>query len=207
MNTCKNCGEIFESRRSKAEFCGSSCVNKYHKNDDIVTKVCPSCSSEFNLSYYKRHTTVHCSYACAMRAKWEGWREQGRDKEITNKISKAHKEGYATGRIERRFGEKAPNWQGGKTEVARGIRTCAHYAQWRLSVFERDKFTCCSCGVSGGDLNADHIKPFHSILKENNIKSVEQAIECEKLWDVENGRTLCVACHKKTETYGGKARV
>lgn len=26
------------------------------------------------------------------------------------------------------------------------------------------------------------------------------------LWDINNGRTLCVDCHKKTETYGHKTK-
>jgi len=28
------------------------------------------------------------------------------------------------------------------------------------------------------------------------------AKNCEKLWDLTNGTTLCKICHKKTESYG-----
>ena len=35
------------------------------------------------------------------------------------------------------------------------------------------------------------------ILKENKIDTVEKAQKCSELWDLSNGRTLCVDCHKK----------
>ena len=50
--------------------------------------------------------------------------------------------------------------------------------------------------------DADHIYPFSKILDDYNITSIEEAISCEKLWDIENGRTLCRDCHKQTDTYG-----
>ena len=37
-----------------------------------------------------------------------------------------------------------------------------------------------------------------------NNASREEALECTELWDLENGRTLCVPCHKLTDTYGGR---
>ena len=59
---------------------------------------------------------------------------------------------------------------------------------WRMAVFQRDNFTCQHCGARGGRLNAHHIKPFkaHPELRH----------------DLANGQTLCVPCHKKTDTYG-----
>ena len=66
----------------------------------------------------------------------------------------------------------------------------------------RDNFACVKCDIVGGQLQVDHIKPFAVILHENDIKTFEQAINCKELWDINNGRTLCVDCHKKTDTYG-----
>jgi predicted DNA-binding protein YlxM (UPF0122 family)/5-methylcytosine-specific restriction endonuclease McrA len=89
------------------------------------------------------------------------------------------------------------------------IRNCSKMKQWRMSVFSRDKFTCTKCGRTRKDgviLNADHIVPFHKIKKKYNIFSLEQAIQCIELWDTDNGRTLCVECHKSTETWGGKSK-
>ena len=59
---------------------------------------------------------------------------------------------------------------------------------WRTAVFERDDYTCQACGVRGGRLQAHHIKPYreHTDLRH----------------ELSNGQTLCVECHKKTDTYG-----
>lgn len=66
-------------------------------------------------------------------------------------------------------------------------RKYAGYKKWRKAVLERDGNKCVMCSCSSG-LNADHIKSF--------------ALYPELRLDVDNGRTLCVSCHKKTDTYG-----
>lgn len=104
-------------------------------------------------------------------------------------------------------GEKSPHWKGGVTPVYYMVRNSFKSRQWRSDVFTRDNFTCVECGDHrGGNLNADHIKPFAVILDEYNIKTFDEAMECEELWNINNGRTLCVPCHKKTDTYGGKVK-
>ena len=104
-------------------------------------------------------------------------------------------------------GENNRFWKGGKTKLSLQIRNSAEYSFWRMSVFKRDFFTCQHCGAKNkkGEkyiFDADHIYPFSKILDDYNITSIEEAISCEKLWDIENGRTLCRECHKKTETWG-----
>jgi 5-methylcytosine-specific restriction endonuclease McrA len=84
-------------------------------------------------------------------------------------------------------GEKHPNWQGGKTLARTIIRHSFENRQWRKAVFERDGYPCQFCGERGKKLNADHIKPF--------------ALYPELRFELSNGRTLCVECHKKTPTY------
>ena len=79
----------------------------------------------------------------------------------------------------------------GKTKIQKKIRQRTSYKNWRISVFQRDNFTCQACGERGGELNADHIKPF--------------AYFPELRLELSNGRTLCVDCHKKTDTWGGRA--
>lgn len=87
-----------------------------------------------------------------------------------------------------RVGNKNPNWKGGITPVNMKIRKSFEYKQWRTAVFKRDNFTCVWCNSKeSGTLNADHIKPF--------------AYFPELRLDINNGRTLCVRCHKKTESY------
>ena len=79
------------------------------------------------------------------------------------------------------------------------IRKSPEYSKWRLAVFERDKYTCKECGRSGVILEAHHIKPFSKILKENNVSSYIQGIDCKELWDVNNGITYCIPCHSKID--------
>lgn len=100
-------------------------------------------------------------------------------------------------------GERSRWWRGGITPLYRRVRNTLEAKFWRDTVFKRDAYTCIQCGDDrGGNLNADHIKPFADIFSENNIQTFEMAMECKELWDVNNGRTLCVDCHKKAGTYG-----
>lgn len=82
------------------------------------------------------------------------------------------------------------NWLGGKTPLNRAARNSFEYKEWRKKVFDRDKYTCVLCYKTGGELNADHIKQF--------------AYYPELRFDINNGRTLCVECHKKTDTFKKK---
>lgn len=101
-------------------------------------------------------------------------------------------------------GKNNPKWSnGGLTPVIRSARSSFVYQQWRKEVFKKDDYTCQGCLKRGGhDLIVDHIKPFSVIIKENNIDSLEKAMNCEELWSIENGRVLCECCHFKTPTYG-----
>jgi hypothetical protein len=91
-----------------------------------------------------------------------------------------------------KMGCKNPAWKGGITPINLKIRNSTKYANWRNEVFKRDEYICQDCGTVGGELNADHIKPF--------------AFFPESRFDVSNGRTLCVTCHRSTPTYGGRCR-
>jgi hypothetical protein len=90
-------------------------------------------------------------------------------------------------------GDKHPHWKGGITPINLKIRASLEYKLWRQAVFERDNYTCIWCGDSkGGNLEADHIKPF--------------ALFPELRLAIDNGRTLCKNCHRKTDTWGGKIK-
>lgn len=89
-----------------------------------------------------------------------------------------------------KLGSKSHFWKGGITPIHNHIRQTVEYKLWREAVYQRDNYKCLWCGVIGGRLNADHIKPF-SLFPELRF--------C-----IDNGRTLCVDCHKRTNTYGRK---
>ncbi|MBI3980967.1 HNH endonuclease [Candidatus Microgenomates bacterium] len=83
-------------------------------------------------------------------------------------------------------------WIDGRSAKNENIRKNLEYRLWRETVFKRDDWTCVWCKQKGGELNADHIKPF--------------SLFPELRFDINNGRTLCHNCHKKTSTYGNKVR-
>lgn len=95
------------------------------------------------------------------------------------------------------LGEKNSNWKGGITSIAKAIRNCMEYKDWRKEIFQRDDFTCQHCNQIGRKLRAHHIKRFSVILEEFNITTFEEAQTCVELWDTNNGITLCKKCHKK----------
>lgn len=78
-----------------------------------------------------------------------------------------------------------PRWKPDR-KMARG-RPSPERRIFKESVLSRDGRKCLWCG-STKDLIADHIKPY--------------AIYPELRWDINNGRTLCQTCHRKTDTYG-----
>jgi hypothetical protein len=99
-------------------------------------------------------------------------------------------------------GKNNSNWKGGITAINHGLRDAIQntfeYRQWRSDVYMRDNFQCKRCGSSAsGTLNAHHKKLFQQILDEHRVTTVEQAILCEELWNINNGMTLCLDCHKK----------
>jgi hypothetical protein len=86
-----------------------------------------------------------------------------------------------------RRGNKCHFWKGGISPINKRIREGVEYKLWREAVFKRDNWTCQECKTRGGKLNAHHIKSF-ALFKEFRF-------------DVNNGLTLCLSCHKKTDNY------
>ena len=82
--------------------------------------------------------------------------------------------------------------------------------EWKNKVLKRDNFKCVSCD-SEIDLNIDHIKKFSFLIDEQ--KEIIENGEFEKLlkinsfWDINNGRTLCIDCHRMTFTFGPSRKI
>ena len=109
---------------------------------------------------------------------------------------------YWESKIGENMGENSPFWKGGITKVHNIIRKSREYKIFVANLKKEDNYTCQLCGTKGGILHTDHYpKPFSQILKENNIQSLEDALNCPEMWNQNNLRTLCIDCHKQTDTY------
>ena len=89
-------------------------------------------------------------------------------------------------------GEKSHGWKGGISRVNARLRSTKEYIKWSREVKERDGYKCQWCGLVDKSNHADHIIPF--------------AYFPELRLSLDNGRTLCAKCHRRTETYGNKSR-
>lgn len=94
----------------------------------------------------------------------------------------------------------------GKKELKERLRKTFRYRQWRSDIFTRDDYTCQDCGLKGCYLEAHHLKPLQEILDGYNIKTLEVALNCEELWNINNGLTLCLKCHSKTKKHSNKTK-
>lgn len=151
---------------------------------------CTICEKPFNKPpcQVRRAKEVFCSQECRTeslkKAVTKSCKCCGKDFKI--RPSEARKfSTCARKRCRRKSGCRNSNWRGG-IDRSRPERSTVKYKEWRKAVFERDGYTCQNkkCGKHGGDLHADHIKPW--------------AFFPELRYEISNGRTLCVPCHRQT---------
>jgi len=87
-------------------------------------------------------------------------------------------------------GKNNPNWNPNLTDEERQIRRDARKGlisdyelkNWRKQVFERDDYTCRCCGAKKSPFNAHHLNGWNKFVDQR--------------YDLSNGLTLCIACHK-----------
>lgn len=164
--TCKQCNTVFNSNKGDKSRTPSFCSRK--------------CAAIYNVA--KKEVKEKMSKAKLGKIPW--------NKGVKMWEGKEHPRGAKGMKFPERSGANNKWWKGGVSTQNELDRKGIEYKYWRISVFERDNYTCVDCGKIGGKLNADHIKPF--------------ALFKELRFDINNGRTLCTECHYKTDTYGGK---
>lgn len=208
---CKGIIQRVERRRhspsqwEELKYCGNLCANEARKGTIALWM-----KGDLNISkrldvrdkISKALTGVRLSESHKERLK-AGWIKRKKsglgvhNSETREKMRKSAKKGC-----------ESISWRGGLTPLYLQIRHDWRSNQWREGVFKRDNYQCVTGGKKhGSKLNADHIKPFSVIVLENKITSLEMAIKCKELWDIKNGRTLCVPCHKETDTFGGRLNI
>lgn len=176
-----------ETRQKMSEIAKSLGRKPPQKPRNRVVVGCQNCGKQYQVVPSRLGRTKYCSLRC------KGKSESSNKTVHFSEQTKAKAAESNRKRLLGKKGDSALNWQGGKTAEHIRIRNSKEYARWRKSVFERDNYTCVLCGDdTGGNLQADHVKPF--------------AHYPDLRLDIDNGRTLCIQCHKQTDTYLEKAR-
>ena len=182
--TCLQCNKVFTKKKhdstnqwNSRQFCSRSCKSKY-TGFKVGHKI--NIGNKNHLGFNHSQKTKDKLRKISLKQF-----ENGMPLETRIKMGNSKK------------GEKSPSWKGGITPINFKIRNSFEYKLWRTAVFERDNHTCIWCGIKSKKnvkviLHADHIKPF--------------ALYPEFRFAIDNGRTLCIDCHKTTDTYAGKTR-
>lgn len=202
---CLNCRKDFMHRAcpsdldsGRAKYCSRECTRLSQWKLPKSFK-CLHCSTLFQNKFGK--LKKFCSKKCAdkFRIGSVGW-GKGR------KFSKETREKQSIAKIghipwnKGLKGVMPTPWNKGcgvKSSLNSLIRESEKMKEWKRNILERDLYVCQECG-QGIKHNGcvHHIYQFHHIMKEFEIDSVGKAEKCKKLWDIKNGITLCVPCHK-----------
>lgn len=179
---------------------------------------CEECNSFTKVKFAELETARFCSRKCkhkAMQGKIAWNKGKAWSKKWRTEQAKRTKKAWANGKhVNNPTNSGKPAWNKGKTCLSsRGknngnykdgkypermkVRRCDKYKTWVKNVLEKDNFTCQKCKKRGVHLHADHIKDFALIWSKNKLKSFSDALKCEELWDIKNGRALCIPCHKE----------
>lgn len=161
--------------------CGIVRLCENRKNRQLMCKACRR-KPENVPSYRGAGKTINCADCGKPIKTWPSYEKNGQKPQ--RRCLKCNTARYV--------GSGNPHWKGGVTPANQRERRTRRYADWRKSVFERDQYKCQECGQVGGQLHADHIRPF--------------AMFPEHRFDIDNGRTLCVRCHMLTPSFLGGAR-
>lgn len=160
------------------------------------TKICKQCKISFSKpkteskkAWIERH--VYCSKACMNNSYPSKVEKECLEcsKKFTVRNYRKDTARFCSHKCSSKFRDE------GKRTEDKKIRQSWAYKKWREAVFQRDSYRCTECGDCNKkgrgktvELNADHIKPF--------------ALFPEERFNIDNGRTLCVNCHRNTETWG-----
>ena len=164
-------------------------------NKQLIKFSCKNCNKGYFIPStftFRLKRTKYCSRICANTCIAKRPNTWG--KKIGDKLKgKKRPDLSLRNKLYPKSGPQNGNWKGGITPDNLIIRSSNEYKLWRESVFLRDNFTCQFCGKRGGEINADHIKQF--------------AFFPELRLSLDNGRTLCVECHRKTFIFTGNQYV
>lgn len=92
-------------------------------------------------------------------------------------------------------GEAHYRWKGGASKLNASIRRMTENRRWMDAVKARDGHKCTRCAATE-TLEAHHRTPLADLIEALGISSRDNArLHAAELWALDNGVTLCRACH------------
>ena len=173
---CSNCDKIIVRRPSEIKknknynYCCPKCLYEHKRKLPRKRKDCLIC----NQPVHSKGTKIkYCSQKCY------GKSNEGKT------LSKSHRKILSDLKKKNQFGKNNPSWKGGITPEINKIRTSSEMHAWKRKVLIRDDFKCrnLNCKHNSHKLNVHHILEF--------------AKYPEFRFEVWNGITLCLDCHKE----------
>ena len=139
-----------------------------------------------------------------------------RSAETLRRMSETKKRAYADGRTvnhqrgkplsksqKRKIATARRSRYGTRASMNKKVRYTAKYRAWRQAIFARDLYTCQRCRTNTRKarrrvvLHAHHRVELWRLLQGLTFR---QAMEDSAVWDMNNGETLCLSCHRKEPT-------
>ena len=200
---CDYCNTEISVKKSQFEranlhFCNIKCKHNYNKENKFWGKehsynyqgeqevICINCGSNFLISagqYNAGNKFRKGNFCCSKKCVGQ-WNKQNSSGENSVRWG-----------VEGLRGESNPSWKGGITPFIKAIRLCGEYYKWKNKVLERDNYKCSNCN-STMNLIVHHKKRLIDMVNYYELKNMEQARDCTELWNIDNGITLCIDCHK-----------
>jgi hypothetical protein len=196
---CQSCGKSFRSDKACKGRLPKYCSRECAALSKIRWSICLNCGKQYRTSKEAgNRNKCFCSMDCAGAYKKgkplsEAWKSALSDakkgkpiphlhtSEVVAKISKS-----LTGKPQPWMrGTKHPNYKNGGAGYSERITAMGklEYKNWRRFVFERDGYSCQQCQQSGKRLQAHHKKSWANYP--------------ELRYEVDNGITLCLKCHRE----------
>jgi len=135
---------------------------------------CSVCQKSFSSKRYGKRNAVVCSRDCYAKHRSDVYRKS-----------------------------KHPGWKGGTALITKPVRSLKAYRTWREKVLERDKHQCVDCG-SSEKLHTHHIVELVKIVKDIIKHNGELIYTDPRLFDINNGKTLCDYCHRRIHKKTGR---